>query len=351
MADTGVLGAQILVGEAGLPRLPEAVFGGHVLELAELGDGEGSIVVRFGCRVPFAHAPETRAVPPDGLGRCDALAEPRDTRAILEPDVGRARFQRAHRAPHADLDSHLERHWIVTWDLRDADPFVQEILPHPCIHIASEPGLIGIHGIPMQRSPHRIDGEGMVIGTKFRPGGFRGFADVAAEDLSDLVVPLGEAFGEAGEGLEAELARAAGDVDAHVAAVEGFLLERLPRPDPRYDVVAAVVADMLTVAPSATVAELAERHAVSPRTLQRLFREYVGVGPKWVLKRYRMHEAAERIATGVADDIAALALDLGYFDQAHFTSDFSAQIGRPPAEYARACAAAAGRLEPALTGS
>jgi AraC-like DNA-binding protein len=94
------------------------------------------------------------------------------------------------------------------------------------------------------------------------------------------------------------------------------------------------------------VAELAARHGVSQRTLQRLFRDHVGVGPKWVLKRYRMHEAAERIAAGEADDLGRLALDLGYFDQAHFTRDFGAQIGRSPAAYARACGQAT-RREPA----
>jgi AraC-like DNA-binding protein len=70
----------------------------------------------------------------------------------------------------------------------------------------------------------------------------------------------------------------------------------------------------------------------SPRSLQRLFREYVGVSPKWVLQRLRLHEAAERMLEG--RDWAALALDLGYFDQAHFIHDFKAVTGRSPGEYA-----------------
>lgn len=82
------------------------------------------------------------------------------------------------------------------------------------------------------------------------------------------------------------------------------------------------------------VEDLAERLAVSVRTLQRLFRERVGVTPKWMLGRYRLHEAAERIAGGDVTDWAALALDLGYFDQAHFIRDFGAVVGRTPADYA-----------------
>jgi AraC-like DNA-binding protein len=81
---------------------------------------------------------------------------------------------------------------------------------------------------------------------------------------------------------------------------------------------------------------------VSERTLQRLFRDYIGLSPKWVLKRYRVHEAAERIASGEAPDAAWLAAVLGYSDQSHFIRDFSAQVGCSPGTYARACAAAAG---------
>ena len=65
------------------------------------------------------------------------------------------------------------------------------------------------------------------------------------------------------------------------------------------------------------------------------------MGPKWVIRRYRMHEAAARVADGEEVDWAGLAGALGYADQAHFTRDFTATIGMSPARYARACARAA----------
>ena len=52
--------------------------------------------------------------------------------------------------------------------------------------------------------------------------------------------------------------------------------------------------------------------------------------------RYRLHEAVERMTSGEAVDLPRLALDLGYFDQAHFIKDFKAMVGRAPGEYARA---------------
>ncbi|MCO5994122.1 helix-turn-helix domain-containing protein [Actinoallomurus rhizosphaericola] len=86
------------------------------------------------------------------------------------------------------------------------------------------------------------------------------------------------------------------------------------------------------------VDRLATAAGVGTRRLQRLFADYVGVGPKWVIRRYRMQDAADRAAGGTDIDWAALAADLGYADQAHFTRDFTATIGMSPARYARSCA-------------
>lgn len=198
-----------------------------------------------------------------------------------------------------------------------------------------------MHGIPLGRSPHRLAGAGIAIGTKFHPGGSGGFLDRRACELNGRAVGLGELFGGAGARLERDLCALGKDEDEHIAAVETFLRERRPEPDPRYALVREVVEAMLVTEPGTTVADLAERHAVSQRTLQRAFRDFVGVGPKWVLRRYRMHEAAERIAAGEVHDGASLALALGYFDQAHFIRDFTAQIGMPPSAYERSCARSA----------
>jgi AraC-like DNA-binding protein len=65
-----------------------------------------------------------------------------------------------------------------------------------------------------------------------------------------------------------------------------------------------------------------------------LFADYVGVSPKWVMRRARLHEAASRADSGEVVDWAQLAFDLGYADQAHLTRDFTDTIGVPPAQYA-----------------
>jgi AraC-like DNA-binding protein len=82
------------------------------------------------------------------------------------------------------------------------------------------------------------------------------------------------------------------------------------------------------------VEDLVVRWELPKRTLQRLFARYVGVTPKWVIQRYRLHEAAERLASPGTSQ-SQLATELGYSDQAHFIRDFRAIVGMSPAAYAR----------------
>lgn len=84
----------------------------------------------------------------------------------------------------------------------------------------------------------------------------------------------------------------------------------------------------------ARVDDLAARCESSVRRVQRLFAEYVGVSPKWVIRRYRLHEVTERMAAGSRIDWAGLAAELGYADQAHLARDFTSVFGEPPTHYA-----------------
>lgn len=263
-------------------------------------------------------------------------------RGILDPANEGPVFRLARRAPALDLAHALDRHWNVEWDLRGRAPVTQEVVNHPNVNLTFEPDGAFVWGVGTTRTEHALRDRGWVLGTRFRPGGFRALAGgrpVAA--LTDRVVPLRELFGRApADALEARV-RGEATTAARIAHVEAFLRARIGRPDPRVAEVAAIVGLLLEDPAITRVEQLAVRCHRSPRTLQRLFRDYVGVNPKWVLQRQRLHSAAERIAEEPDVELGALALELGYFDQAHFINEFKAVVGRTPAEYAQACAAAA----------
>lgn len=265
-----------------------------------------------------------------------------NTRGILHPDAVGDVFSLERRSPPDDLAHLVDSHWLVTWDLRGRDPYSSVVLPHPCVHLVFEHDGAAVHGVPLRRFERRLTGAGWAAGTKFRPGGFHQFAGRPVCELTDRVLGMGEVFGTPGEALERSVrSDPERGPQATLAWVQDFLRAEIGpagAPDPRLNVVRAIVADMLTAAPGDRVGDVAGRHHISERTLQRLFSAYVGVGPKWVLQRYRLHEAVERLGGRRDVDWARFALDLGYYDQAHFARDFRSLVGRTPAQYGTATA-------------
>jgi AraC-like DNA-binding protein len=258
-------------------------------------------------------------------------------RGVLDPGAAARHFRLTRYAPSPDLAHLVERHWFVEWDLRGRPPFTQGIVTHPSVNLVIEPGYALVFGVITGRSDHTLSGRGKAVGCKFRPGGFHPFMPVPAIELTDRVVELREAFGDGAEELRPRALAAREDV-GQIAVVEAFLRERLAPRDPQVEAIASIMRLVLATPELTRVEQLVERTGMTSRSLQRLFREYVGVSPKWVLRRVRLHEAAERIADDPGEDWAMLALDLGYFDQAHFIKDFKAVVGRAPAEYAAMCA-------------
>lgn len=254
-------------------------------------------------------------------------------RGVLHAEAIRRESPVGRYQPDPRLADFVQHFWPVAWDL--ASPVTRETLPHPTVHLVIEAGRSGLAGPTTRRFIRTLEGRGRALGIKFHPGGFRPFWRGPISGLADRVLPLEEAFGPEGAALEAEVLALGDDEVACVACAETFLLKRLPPPDPQAHLARELVRQILEDSGLQRVEALAEASGLGLRRLQRLFSQYVGVSPKWVIKRYRLHEAVLRLDAGETQDLAALALDLGYFDQAHFIHDFKVLLGRTPTAYAR----------------
>jgi AraC-like DNA-binding protein len=256
----------------------------------------------------------------------------REARGVLHR-LPAGEFAHARIEPPADLADRIEHFWIVRWNLEGLPPQVQETLPHPNVHIVIEPGLAAAWGVHSGRWTRVLEGRSSAFGIKFRPGAFRALLGRPVSHIADSSCPLAALFGADASMLHD--VPACSDADA-VALAARFLRDRLPPLDAKAKRAGEIVDHIAGDLALHSADELARHFELTLRGLQRLFSEYVGIGPKWVIKRYRLHEAIARVQAGEAVAWAALAQDLGYFDQAHFIADFRKLVGKTPGDYARA---------------
>ena len=259
-------------------------------------------------------------------------------RGVLHPDAAAERFSLRRHEPPEDLAAFLDFFWVVRWDLNGQPPYEQSILPHPNVNLGFEgPAASGstgalVYGVDTKIFSRRLTGTGKALGVRFRPGGFRPFYGRAVSELNDRVIPARNVFGDPADRVD-EVVSAAETDEAMIAAASGLLRAAAPPPDPVARQVADLVARVTGDPSLRRVSQLTLEAGIPERRLQRLFGEYVGVSPKWVMRRARLHEAALRADAGQPVNWAGLAADLGYADQAHLSRDFTETLGVSPSRY------------------
>lgn len=266
-------------------------------------------------------------------------AEPR-SKGLLTPRPD-APVTIGRHAPSPDAEAFVRHYWIPRWSLPAGATVRQEVLEYPTANLVVEPLPVGPEGL-LYRA-HRglgvqtLSGEGWGFGVLLRPGVARGWAGASVRTLPSAT-PLTRlpGFPEAAE-VAARIAgrMAAGDDEGAIAAFEAGIAA-LPRPDADAELVDAIVAAVETDRALRRVEQLADRFGLGVRHLQRLVAGHIGFGPKWLIQRYRLQEAAAALRSDDPPALAALAAELGYADQAHFSREFRAVVGATPGAYAAA---------------
>ena len=273
--------------------------------------------------------------------------QPAEVEEYFDPEVGKARgiltrhppqagkFRHSRRSPAASLSSWIDHYWMVVWDLRGLEPYRAQMLPHPNFQVVFEESGSQVGGVSTRMFTRVLEGESHVFGVKFSAGAFRPFLRGPASSLADRTVAVTQVLGEEVGALEAILISRDTSEDDMIAAANAFFLPRLPAaPDETIVLAGQLVRRILEDRDIKTVDDLVSKAGIGKRTLQRVFNEYVGVNPKWVIRRYRLHELIERVHDSQNPvDWAQLALELGYFDQAHLINDFRSIVGCSPVQY------------------
>jgi AraC-like DNA-binding protein len=274
--------------------------------------------------------------------------KPAEVEEYFDPEVGKARgilsrhppvegkFRHSRRSPAAGLTCWIDHYWMVSWDLRGHGPYRPQTLPHPNFQVVFEKDHSLVSGVSTSLFTRTLEGKSHVFGVKFCAGAFRPFLHASASSLVNRTIAVNQIFGKEVDELEAVLVSPDKEEDQMIEAANAFFLPRVPAvPDETIVLAGQLVDRILQDRAIKTVDDLVNKTGIGKRTLQRTFNEYVGVNPKWVIRRYRLHELIERIHSESSKpmDWAQFALELGYFDQAHLINDFRSIVGYSPVQY------------------
>jgi AraC-like DNA-binding protein len=230
----------------------------------------------------------------------------------------------------------LEYFWSVHWHLSEGETFTSVNIPFPCTHIVYEHTATGIFGQVRGSFNKTLTGEGFVLGARFKSGYFYPYSGMPADKLTDQQLDLNELFPQSSHEIDLRI-HSENNVQFALTQMAELLSQRLPiHVTPALAKAESVYSLIKWVEENATVnrvADLCEYAELSERQLERLFKTYVGLSPKWVIRLFRLQQLANHVVSSEPIDWADLALKLGYFDQAHCVNDFKRFTGKPPSSF------------------
>jgi AraC-like DNA-binding protein len=251
---------------------------------------------------------------------------------VLNLNGGEKKFQLSRYAPSEEIGFFVKHFWIVSWDLAGQDPYLQDVIPNPCVNMVIEKSRSAIYGAAKNKYSYLIQGKGCVLGVKFKPGGFYPFIKQPVSGLTNNPMEIRDVFDVEAQAIEDAILYQE-EEEKMVEFVEGLIRPKLPSRDDNITLINRIIDQIIAERGITRVEDISQRFNINTRKLQRIFGQYVGVSPKWVIQLYRLQNAAEIMDNGQNHDWLKLALDLGYHDQSHFIKDFKAIIGKTPDEY------------------
>lgn len=269
----------------------------------------------------------------DASTRLDAIE-----RAHLRDPADATHTIHRHPAP-PDLTHLARRYWIPVWSVPPGREAPQRVLQYPVALIVISGDYSRFYGVATGVSEVVLEGEGWAVGVLFQPAAGSLLSGGSMARWTDRFGDLAEVLGPPGADLTAEVRAAMGAapdlersrreaMDVVSAALRAFL------PVDEEGLLVNRIVEVVDERTDITrVDQLCEAVDLGERALQRLTRRRLGLSPKWVIQRRRLHEAAERLREGSVD-LAGLAAELGYADQPHLTRDFRTVTGMTPGEFA-----------------
>lgn len=241
------------------------------------------------------------------------------------------------------LRPYIDRYWL--WEGEYVLPAKllpgtgQELVVHygsPIRHV-TKTGTAALplgYAVSAREKFQAISSTGVVgfLAVRFRSGAFRYFCRQSMADLTDEIVDIDAIWGKRGRELT-ERVNLASSIRERVGVIEKFMLEFFLQYAQRDGWLDRIINQIYYQAAVLRLSEHYGEWGISDRQLQRQFNEAVGIGPKRFQKAARFQAVVKSCLLEKRRDYLPVALDNGYYDQAHFIKDCRQFIGESPADF------------------
>lgn len=224
------------------------------------------------------------------------------------------------------------------WAARTAGGAPHRVLPDNCVDILWQDSGHAAFAVGMMSAPIWVPSNGPVrtVAVRFRPGAAAMFLGIPLHPLTDTRADLADLWGrDDAERLGDALWQPPLTTTDRLRLIEAALRRRLADVALRPAAATRAVAVIEAAQGAIRVEDVAAALGVSRQHLALQFRQQVGLSPKLFARICRFRHASATLRAGADRDVAAVALDCGYFDQSHLIRDFRDFAGTTPETWRR----------------
>ena len=172
-----------------------------------------------------------------------------------------------------------------------------------------------------------------MFGVCFYPNALKSVFGLDADALTDTCADINELARKPDSSLSDRLLNT-GSPTRQLDLIFSFLLTQISHNTSQQDSVTEyALAKLIQSKGNIPVNELWQSLNISERTLERKFRQSVGIAPKLFARICRFQASLTQLRSHQYDKLSDIAFENGYADQSHFIRAFSEFSGFSPAQY------------------
>lgn len=242
--------------------------------------------------------------------------------------------------PNILLSPYIETYWATVGF--EGEERYYKVLPDGCVDIifsfelskqlgmeSFSQNIIGTMTTYIEDSySDRVD----LFGIRFRPAGFTAFTRTPIYEFTDRRISLSLVESLFDEAFYSELPSKK-TVEERIQHIEAYFIQNLKNIfEPESQIVYAVNLIRQTRG-QLSLAEVASKSCLSLRHFERKFKTTIGISPKTFSKITKFKHTIAYLEKYPDASILDVAVDCGYYDQAHLIKDFKSLSGNSPSHF------------------